>query len=185
MTDPTQSPTTPRPVDAIAEQYVAESVERYPELATVLGVPGHDHTWSDYSPSGQAAQLDHLRSTVAALAGATPTDDRERIAREAMLERLGLQVELHEAHITPSRVSSVAGAVQEMINVVDLMPDGTAEAWAAITERLRTAHRPLREVAETLAAEADAGHVSALRQIRATVDQIRAWTGQSGDEDYF
>jgi uncharacterized protein (DUF885 family) len=174
-----------RPVDLVADRYVAESIERYPELATSLGAPGHDHEWSDYSPAGLDAQLDHLRSTLAALRAAEPCDDRELIAREAMLERLGLDVELHESHITASRVSTVAGSVQGLINIIDLMPDDSNEAWSSIAERLRTVDRPLREIAETLAHEADAGHVSAVRQIEATVEQIRAWTGQTGDDDYF
>ncbi|GAA3606933.1 DUF885 domain-containing protein [Microlunatus ginsengisoli] len=172
-----------RPVDEVADAYVAESVERYPEVATSLGAPGHDHEWSDYSPAGVAAELEHLRGTVAALAAAIPSDDREQIAKEAMLERLALQVELHEAHIPASRVSSVAGAVQGLVNTIDLMPDGTAQAWEAIVERVRTLGRPLTEIAETLQREADQGHVSARRQILATVDQVGGWIG--GDDDYF
>ncbi len=173
-----------RPVDEVADAYVAESVERYPEVATSLGAPGHDHEWSDYSPAGVAAELDHLRGTVAALAAAIPSDDREQIAKEAMLERLALQVELHEAHIPASRVSSVAGAVQGLVNTIDLMPDSTAQAWEAIVERVRTLGRPLTEIAETLQREADQGHVSARRQILATVDQVGGWIG-GGDDDYF
>src|SRR6478609_1755895 len=146
-------PLVTRPVDELADGYVAECVERYPEVATSLGASGHDHEWSDYSPVGVAAELDHLRTTVAALAGAIPSDEREQIAKEAMLERLALEVELHEAHIPASRVSSVAGAVQGLVNTIDLMPDGTAEAWTAIIERVRTMDRPLGQIIETLRAE--------------------------------
>ncbi len=185
MTSPQPSLDRDRPVDLIADGYVGECVERYPEIATILGAPGHDHEWRDYSPAGLAGQLDHLRVTLLALGEAEPSDPRERIAQDAMLERLGLDVELHEAHITASRVSSVVGAVQEMINIIDLMADDSIEAWSSITERLRTADRPLGQIAETLAREADSGHVSAVRQIVATADQIKAWTGQTGDADYF
>ncbi len=174
-----------RPVDLVADAYVAECVERYPEVATSLGSPGHDHEWSDYSPAGLEGQLDHLRSTLTRLRTAEPSDDRELIAKESMLERLGLEVELHESHITASRVSIVAGAVQGIVNIIDLMPDDSVEAWSSIAERLRTVDRPLRQIVETLAREADAGHVSAVRQIHATIEQIRAWTGQEGENDYF
>ena len=53
---------------------------------------------------------------------ANPVDDRENVAKEAMLERLNLQVELFEAHITASRVSVIAGRAQEIRSIFDLMP---------------------------------------------------------------
>jgi uncharacterized protein (DUF885 family) len=40
-------------------------------------------------------------------------------------------------------------------------------------------------VRQTLAAEARDGNISAVRQIRATIEQIRSWTGQIGDDDFF
>ena len=40
--------------------------------ATYLGIPGHDDSWSDYSPSGLADQIAHVRHTIAALHSATP-----------------------------------------------------------------------------------------------------------------
>ena len=89
-----------RPVDAIADAYVDECVERYPETATYLGVEGHDHQWSDYSPGGLADQIAHVRKTIADLHSAAPADARENTAKESMLERLGLEVELYEAHIS-------------------------------------------------------------------------------------
>jgi uncharacterized protein (DUF885 family) len=178
-------PSHERTIDLIADRYIAECAERYPETATELGVPGHDHEWGDYSPDGLAAELQHLRTTVAALRAATPVDEREQTAQDAMLERLGLQVELHQAHITASRVSLVAGAIPRLTNTIDLMPDDSLDAWRAITQRVRTIGRPLSEIAQTLAHEADSGHVSAARQLEITIGQIRQWTGQVGDGDYF
>lgn len=174
-----------RQVDAIADSYVTECAERYPELATRLGVPGHDHQWRDYSPGGLTAELDHLRSTLAALRAAVPCDPRERVAQEAMLERLDLQVELHAAHVIGSRVSVVAGATQGLINTLNLMPTDSAEAWHRLATRLGTVDAPLAQIQQTLAAEAEHGHVSAVRQIEATIAQIAAWTGQTGHDDYF
>ena len=67
-----------------------------------------------------------------------------------MLERLGLEVELYEAHISPSRVSVIGGQVQEIRSIFDLMPTGTEDAWRNIAARLRTVHLPLDGVRETL-----------------------------------
>jgi uncharacterized protein (DUF885 family) len=174
-----------REVDLIADRYVDECVARYPETATYLGIPDHDDSWSDYSPDGLADRVDHIRRTIAALHGAAPSDERENTAKEAMLERLGLEVELYDAHITASRVSVIAGQAQEIRWIFDLMPTDSEAAWRNIASRLRTVYRPLSEVRETLSAEAREGNISAVRQIHATVDQIRSWTGETGDDDFF
>jgi uncharacterized protein (DUF885 family) len=174
-----------REVDLIADRYVDECVARYPETATFLGIPDHDDSWSDYSPDGLADRIDHIRRTIAALHAAAPFDERENTAKEAMLERLGLEVELYDAHITASRVSVIAGQAQEIRSIFDLMPTDSEAGWRNIASRLRTVYRPLSEVRETLSAEAREGNISAVRQIHATVDQIRSWTGETGDDDFF
>ena len=174
-----------REVDLIADRYVDECVARYPETATYLGIPDHDDSWSDYSPDGLADRIDHIRRTIAALHRAAPSDERENAAKEAMLERLGLEVELYDAHITASRVSVIAGQAQEIRWIFDLMPTDSEAGWRNIASRLRTVYRPLSEVRETLSAEAREGNISAVRQIHATVDQIRSWTGETGDDDFF
>ena len=164
---------------------MAECVERYPELATQLGVQGHDHAWSDYSPDGHLDRVRHVQQTISSLRGVDPVDEAERLAREVMLERLELEVELFEAHVTPSRVSVIVGAAQEIRDTFDLMRTDTEEDWANIAARLRTVEAPLQQTQHTLMDEAGQGQVSALRQIRGTADQIRSWTGQAGSADFF
>ena len=153
--DPAERPSPSlRQVDAIADRYVDECVALYPETATYLGIPDHDDSWSDYSPSGLAERIAHIRRTIAALHGATPADERENTAKEAMLERLGMDVELYDAHITASRVSVIAGQAQEIRAIFDLMPTDSEDAWRNIATRLRSVQRPLSQVRETLSTEA-------------------------------
>jgi uncharacterized protein (DUF885 family) len=180
-----QSRPSIREVDAIADRYVDECVTRYPEIATFLGIPDHDDSWGDYSPGGLADRVAHIRSTIAALHAAPPCDERENTAKEAMLERLGLEVELYDAHITASRVSMIGGQAQEIRSIFDLMPTDSEDAWRNIAARLRSVHQPLDQVRETLSAEAREGNISAVRQINATIEQIRSWNGDTGDDDFF
>jgi uncharacterized protein (DUF885 family) len=174
-----------REVDAIADRFVDECVALYPETATFLGIHDHDDSWSDHSPGGLAERIAHVRRTIAALHGAAPRDERENTAKEAMLERLGMDVELYDAHITASRVSVIGGQAQEIRAIFDLMPTDSEDAWRNMATRLRTVQRPLGQVRETLTSEARDGNISAARQIRATMDQIRSWTGESGNDDFF
>jgi uncharacterized protein (DUF885 family) len=184
--DPAERPPpSVRQVDAIADRYVDECVALYPETATYLGIPDHDDSWSDYSPRGLAERIAHIRRTIAALHAATPGDERENTAKEAMLERLGMDVELYDAHITASRVSVIAGQAQEIRAIFDLMPTDSDDAWRNIAARLRSVQRPLSQVRETLSTEARDGNISAVRQIDATIDQIRSWTGETGSDDFF
>ena len=128
-----------------------------PRPPPTWGSPATTTAWSDYSPSGLADQVAHVRRTIAALHAAAPSDERENTAKEAMLERLGLEVELYDAHITPSRVSVIGGQAQEIRAIFDLMPTDTEDAWRNIAARLRTVDQPLDQVRETLARRGPGG----------------------------
>jgi uncharacterized protein (DUF885 family) len=179
------TPSDQRPIDAIAEAYVEDTIARHPTLATALGIPGYDDRWDDFSLDGYTEQADHDRRTLAALHAATPADVRENNAKEAMLERLSLDVELYDAHVLSSRVSVLADAAHEIRETFDLMPTDTPDAWRNIAARLRTIGTPLAQVRQTLIAEAAEGNISALRQVNGTVEQIRGWTGRRGSADFF
>jgi hypothetical protein len=44
----------------VADSYVTEVAEMMPPLATMLGVPGHDHEWGEYLSRDGAFALDRL-----------------------------------------------------------------------------------------------------------------------------
>jgi hypothetical protein len=81
-----------RPVDAIADAYVDDYCALDPVTATYLGVPDHEHRLTDYSPEGYAAREALTRMAVEAATAATPVDEREQFAKDAFLERLGLEL---------------------------------------------------------------------------------------------
>jgi uncharacterized protein (DUF885 family) len=175
------APTTvDRPVDAIADAYVDDYCALDPVTATYLGVPGHEHRLTDYSPDGYAAREALTRRALADAAAATPCDERERVAQDAFLERLGLEVEMYDAHVPQSELSVIASALHDMRSVFDLMDTDTEEDWRNVAERLAAFPDALRGVRTSLLRSADEGHVAARRQIHAVVDQIRHWTGAEG-----
>src|SRR6478736_4579989 len=94
-----------RPVDAIAERYVDEYAALDPIAATYLGLPGQEGRLTDLSPDGYAARADLTRRALADATAAQPTDEREQVAKDAFVERLGLDVELDAAHVPQSQVS--------------------------------------------------------------------------------
>ena len=178
MTDTNTAPDrSARPVDAIAEAYVEDYCALDPLAATGMGVAGHENELTDLSPDGYAARDALTRKALAAAEAATPVDERERVAKEAFLERLGLEVERYDAHVPQSELSVIASGLHELRMVFDLMSTDGEEAWAAIDARLAGIASALDGYRETLSREADAGHTAARRQIQEIAKQVRSWTG--------
>ncbi|MGL5826416.1 MAG: DUF885 domain-containing protein [Nocardioides sp.] len=171
----------PRQVDELSDHFVTAYAALDPLAATYLGVDGHDHRLTDLSPDGFAAREDLARSTVGAIRTATPTDQREAVARDAFLERLGLQVELADAGLVRSAFSVIESGIHDIRQAFDLMPTDSPDAWANIAARMAAIPAALADYRVTLAEEAARGRVAAARQYAEVATQVRNWTGQEGD----
>jgi uncharacterized protein (DUF885 family) len=182
---PSDNEPTSRPVDAIAERFVDDYAALDPISATYLGLPGYDDVLTDLSPDGYAARADLTRRALADATAATPVDEREQIAKDAFLERLGLDVELDDARVPQSQVSVITSGLHEVRSVFDLMPTEGEEAWSNIGARLAAIPAALDGYRETLSRSADEGHVAAKRQLTSVAEQVRSWTGQEGGENFF
>jgi uncharacterized protein (DUF885 family) len=169
-----------RTVDAISERYVEEAAALDPVLATYSGVAGHDHRLPDLSPDGFDAREGLDRKVLADVRDSPPVDERERVAREAFIERLGLTVEMANAGIPRSEVSVTSSSLHDLRGAFDLMPTEGEEALANIDARLSAVPAALAGYRQTLLESADKGRVSAKRQYHEIAGQIRRWTGQEG-----
>ena len=174
-----------RTVDALSDRYVEEAAALDPMMAAYAGIAGHDDRLPDLSPTGFAERAELDRQVLADVRAATPVDERERVAQEAFLERLGLKVEMYDAGIVTSQVSVTAGPMQNVRGVLDLMPTDGEEAQRTISARLAAVPQALAEYRETLLESADRGRVSARRQLGEVAAQVRRWTGQDGATDLF
>ncbi|UIJ34665.1 DUF885 domain-containing protein [Allobranchiibius sp. GilTou73] len=171
---------TPTPVDAIAEAHHDASMRLSPILATELGVPGYDDRLDDFSPGGRAEVADQARRTLAALGGATATDDVDQVTIAAMTERLELVVEEFEAGTPLMSLNVIASPMQEMRDVIDLMSTDTAEDLATIGARMSAMPRALDQWLESLHAAADRGMVAPRRQVLACIQQTQDHTAADG-----
>ncbi|MDP3893008.1 DUF885 domain-containing protein [Nocardioides sp.] len=171
---------TERRVDAIADTFVEEYAALDPIAATYLGIPGHDDRLADLSPDGFSAREGLTRKALADARDTAPADERERVAREAFLERLGLDVELADAGVPRSAMNVLTSELHSIRQVFDLMPKDGEEAWSAIDARLAAVPEALQGYRITLAEEAARGNVVAARQYAEVAEQVRNWTGQVG-----
>lgn len=174
MTDTNTPPA--RPVDAIAEAYVEDYCALDPLAATGMGVPGHEDRLTDLSPDGFAARAELTRRALSAAGAATPTDEREQVARDAFLERLGLQAEMDDAHLPAAELSVIVSGIHELRMAFDLMSTEGEQAWSDIDARLAAVPEALDGYRATLLQEAERGNVAARRQIEEVAKQVRSWT---------
>src|SRR5689334_6760788 len=90
---PTPSSALDRLADRLVEAYAASD----PVTATYVGVAGHDDRWPDLTPDGIRAHAELLRSARAEAEGIEPADRGEEVARGAMVERLGAELDRYDA----------------------------------------------------------------------------------------
>ncbi len=168
-------------IDDLANRYVDEWAPLDPIGATYIGIPGHDHELGDFSPEGYAAQADLDRRTLAQLAATEPDNEGERVAREAMQERLGLSVARYDVGDTTSELNVISSALHGIRGIFDLMPLDGEQSASNIAARLAAVPLALAQVKQTLDAAADAGHISARQQILEVAKQCDVWTDPGGD----
>ena len=161
----------PTAVDAVAERYLETFASLDPCAATEMGILGHDDNITDYSPDGVAARVDAARSALRELESTTAVDEVDHVTIAAMHERLGLQIELHDAGLDVGDLNVIASPLQSMRDVFDLMATDTDEDWALIGKRMSKVPEHVRGYTEALRASAAAGRAPAARQVARGVQQ--------------
>ncbi len=162
---------TPTAVDAAAERHLARFAALDPCAATEMGLAGYDDQITDYSPDGVRARAELARSTLAEVAALEPVDDVDVVTLAALRERLGTQVELHEAGLDVGELNNIASPLQTMRDVFDLMSADTEEDWALISTRLSRLPDRVAGYAEALRTAANGPQPPAIRQVRRGIEQ--------------
>jgi uncharacterized protein (DUF885 family) len=153
-------------------------------LATFVGVAGHDDRLTDLSPDGFAALADLDRRTLAALDAETPVTETERVAKEAMQERIGLALERYESGDLTSDVNVISSPLHSLRSSFDLMPTTGEQAVADILARLAAVPAALAQWRQTLLHEAQRGRVAPAKQIVEVAKQCEVWADLEGDNFY-
>ncbi|MET0425869.1 MAG: DUF885 domain-containing protein, partial [Actinoplanes sp.] len=171
-------------IDDLADRYVTEWAELSPTGATYVGIAGHDDKTDDLSPEGFEAQAELTRRTLTELDLTEPEHESEQVAKDAMLERLGLELARHDAGHSASEINVISSGLHSLRGVFDMMATDSEEAVANIAARLNGYPSALEQYKRTLREEADAGRVSPRAQMLAVAEQCDAWTDPDRD-DFF
>ncbi len=170
----------------IAHEYVESVAQISPLRATYMGVPGHDHEMNDFSPEASDAEAELDRATLAQLETAPVEGDYDRIAREAMMDGLRLNLDRQDANEHYRSLSMIFSPIHSMRQVFDLMPRDGEEAWANIASRMALIPDGIASYRKTLEEGLERGLVVAKRQASETADQCDIWNGSAeGQESFF
>ncbi|MFW0181221.1 DUF885 domain-containing protein [Rothia sp. P5766] len=167
-------------IDRIANAHFEKLLELDPSAATIEGYKGRETEYADYSPAGIEEYVATVRATLAALDSAQPADDIDLVTLDAMRERLGLEIELHEAGLDSWELNNIACPVQIIRATFDLMNRSTPEDWGHIAGRLHNVAAAISGFTETLEQARQAGKVSAVRQVDTIIEQVGAYVSEGG-----
>ena len=170
----------------IAHDYVDELAAIDPSTATALGLPGHEREMSDYSPEGYGRVAHLNRLTRADLSDAEPEDERDRIAKEMIFERLSVYGDMYEAGEQFRAVRIIASPLQRCRSIFDDMPKTNEEEWSNIAARLALVPETLAGYRVTLDQGLEKGKTASRRQALEGAKQAETWSGQrDGQKSFF
>ncbi|MDR7161119.1 DUF885 domain-containing protein [Arthrobacter sp. BE255] len=167
-------------IDAVADEYTDTLIRLNPSFATTLGLPGHETEYQDYSPAGLAGFAAEAGKTLKALEGLEPQDDVDAVTLDAMRERLGLQLEIHESGWDEADLNNIASPAQDIRAIFDLMPTATGQNWEHIAGRALNVPGAVDGYIASLRQARDAGRVSARRQVSIVIEQATKYAAEDG-----
>ncbi|GAA4594535.1 uncharacterized protein (DUF885 family) [Actinoplanes octamycinicus] len=168
-------------IDELANRYVDDWAELNPTGASAVGISGYDDKTDDLSPEGFAARAELTRRTLNDLDVLEPEHESEEVAKDAMMERLGLELARHDAGYTATDLNVIASGLHELRMAFDMMPTEGEPAVANIAARLNDLPRALQQYRRTLLEGADRGVISPRAQLAAVAEQCAAWTDPERD----
>ena len=159
-------------IDTLANKYLAQLALNYPSFATSIGLISGADQMDDYSPSAIERDLKLNMETLAALAALEPTDDVDRVTKDAMTQQLQLDIEFHAAGLPYRDLNNIASPAQGIRDVFDLSPTATVSDWENLASRMRKVKDSLAGYQQTLAVGFDKGDGPAKRQLNEVITQV-------------
>jgi len=159
-------------IDALANNYLAQLAVNYPSFATSIGLSSGADQMDDYSPAAIERDLKLNRETLSALAALDPTDDVDRVTKDAMTQQLELDIEFHAAGLPYRDLNNIASPAQGIRDVFDLSPTATVADWENLASRMRKVKDSLSGYQQTLAIGFGKNDGPAKRQLNEVITQV-------------
>jgi len=172
-------------VYSLSDDYINTVAELDPAAATYMGIAGHDHEMTDFSPAGHDARANNDRQTLAKLNALDSSASSDRLAAGVLRESLEISGAEYDAneHLVSIRV--LAGDVDAARAIFDLMPTDTPEQWSVIAERMSKVPQAFAGMRESWKLGLDRGVKAQRRQVLASSDQLATWAGRKNAPAFF
>ncbi len=161
----------PKPF-ALASDLVDDIVAERPSVATLLGIPGHDHQWDDLSPEGHEGYhgiLHHWRQAMSD--HLTHPDWWQRHAARVAVDYLDQLLSAHDRGEHFLRLRHVAGDFEDIRDIFDQMDTSSTLGWENVIARMSTVSQPLDGFRQTLELGRQRGLMVSRRQAQSVIDQ--------------
>jgi uncharacterized protein (DUF885 family) len=163
----------------ITDQFVEDLCDRFPIMATQLGVPGRHDEWGEgFGLEGREMRLemglDYRRRLTPFLDAA---DARERQAARVAVGLIEESLASDEAGDHFRDLRHLGSSFGMLRSIFDLMPKATSDDWSNITARLATIDKPYADYVTLLDEGRRRGITVAKRQVRSVIEQARSLAG--------
>lgn len=169
----------------ISDRYVDDYAKLDPMWATYVGVDGHDGEMTDFSYTAYERRIALQRKTVEQLRDAPVETDRDRIARDVMLERLERQIEWFDSDEILRDISMMWGQAQDIREVIDVMSKDSNEQWKLATQRVAKVPEAIDSYISLLQFGKDKGITGSRRITLEVARQGRMWSGNEPESARF
>jgi uncharacterized protein (DUF885 family) len=159
-------------IDNLANAYLAQLAANYPSFATSIGLSSGADQMDDYSPAAIERDLKLNQETLSALRALEPTDDVDRVTKDAMTQQLELDIEFHAAGLPYRDLNNIASPAQGIRDVFDLSPTASVTDWENLASRMRKVRDSLVGYQKTLAIGFEKGDGPAKRQLNEVITQV-------------
>ena len=173
------------PVYLLSDYYINTVAELDPAAATYMGIAGHDHEMTDFSPAGHDARAQNDQRTLTQLNALDTSASSDRLAAGVLREALEISGAEYEANEHLASIRVIAGDVDAARSIFDLMPTDTAEQWAVIAERMSKVPQAFAGMRESWKLGLDRGVKSQRRQVLASSEQLATWAGRNDAPAFF
>jgi uncharacterized protein (DUF885 family) len=164
------------PISKILDNFIEEGIKLSPIGATMLGVPGHDDKFDDFSMAGYKKQEELARNTLKAIQAETPVNEFDRIAKDVAIERLSSEIKLSETLEANILFNLIASPVTRVRQVFEMMNKEKPETVNNVTKRLNGVEEAFAGWRSALASAAEQGKVNSKRQVLATAGQLETFS---------
>ena len=173
------------PVYLLSDDYINTVAELDPAAATYMGIAGHDHEMTDFSPAGHDARAQNDQRTLTQLNALDTSASSDRLAAGVLREALEISGAEYEANEHLASIRVIAGDVDAARSIFDLMPTDTAEQWAVIAERMSKIPQAFAGMRESWKLGLDRGVKAQRLQVLASSEQLATWAGRNDAPAFF